>query len=423
MSLARVPPLWPNSGMASRYPEKEAAVKARFELISETLDERSTRLWAAAEAIAFGHGGEYAVQRATGVARSTISAGMAELRDLPGRGPGAGRQRKPGAGRPRIEASDPTFVAALMDHVDPATRGDPERPLLWVSKSCEELAEQLTGEGHPVSPTTVRRVLKDEGFSMQKTRKILEGQDHPDRNAQFEKVQDQVKRHIALGQPVISVDTKKKELVGNYANGGREWHPKGQPTEVLSHDFPNGVPKAVPYGVYDLVRNEGMVNVGVSGDTAEFAVASIERWWVSMGKEAYPEATDLLVVCDCGGSNGYRLRLWKLALQRLADATGLAISVAHMPPGTSKWNKIEHRMFSFISMNWRGRPLVSYEVIVQLIGSTTTKKGLTIRCELDTREFVRGKKVSKAELRQVHLERDEFHGEWNYSILPSAAAT
>ncbi len=412
-------PFWQAPSMKSRYPEKEAAVTARFEVIAPTLDERARRLWAAAEAIGFGHGGEHAVSRATGIARSTISRGIDELRDLENKAPPAGRQRRAGGGRKRLADASPEFASALRAEVSTATRGDPEGALLYVSKSTANIAKALNDAGIPGSPSSVRRALHAQGFTLQKNRKVLEGADHPDRDAQFHRVQQQVALHQKNGQPVISVDAKKKELVGAYLNAGREWHPKGEAPKVLTHDFPNGTPKAVPYGVYDITRNEGMVNVGVSGDTAEFAVATIRRWWNTLGTQAYPEATDLLVVCDCGGSNGYRLRLWRLMLQKLADETGLTITVAHMPPGTSKWNKIEHRMFSFISMNWRGKPLVSYEVIVQLIGATTTRTGLKVHCELDTGEYQRGRQVSDAELEGVHIERDAFHGEWNYTVIPA----
>lgn len=408
--------------MSSRYPKQEAAIRRRFERLSPTLGERGRRLFAANEAAEMGFGGVMTVHRATGLARSTIERGIKELQDLERLAPPDGKQRQPGAGRKPLTERDPGLMPALERLVDPATRGDPESPLLYTSKSAVSLARELTAAGHPVSADTVLRRLRDLGFTMQKTRKSLEGSNHADRDAQFQHINELVTRFQAAGQPAISVDTKKKELVGAYANGGREWQPKGKPQQVLTYDFPNGVPKAVPYGVYDLARNKGWVSVGVSSDTAEFATATISRWWDKMGQPAYPDATDLLVIADCGGSNGYRLRLWKLMLQQLADSTGLSITVAHMPPGTSKWNKIEHRMFSFISMNWRGRPLVSYEAIVQLIGSTRTSKGLEILCELDEGEYRTGKKVSDDELDAVVIERDSFHGEWNYTIYPSEAA-
>ncbi|MCB9652498.1 MAG: ISAzo13 family transposase [Deltaproteobacteria bacterium] len=404
--------------MGSRYPEREADVRARYERIAPTLDERSRRLFAANEAIQFGYGGRDAVERATGLSKNAVRRGIAELGALDELGPPPGRQRKAGGGRKLSEVKDPGLVPALRGLVEPATRGDPESPLLYTSKSAAKLAKELRAEGHPVSPDTVARILKDEGFTLQAPRKVLEGDDHADRDAQFQWISEEVAGFMEAGQPVISVDTKKKELVGEYANRGREWHPKGDGPEVLTYDFPNGVPKAVPYGVYDLARNDGWVSVGISSDTAEFATATIRRWWMNMGKQAYPDAKALLVTADCGGSNGYRLRLWLLCLQELADDIGLAITVAHFPPGTSKWNKIEHRLFSLITMNWRGRPLVSYETIVQLIGSTTSTTGLTVRCELDEGTYEKGLRVSDEELNAVQVERWEFHGEWNYTVYP-----
>lgn len=393
-------------------------MRARYERIAPTLDERGRRLFAANEAIQFGYGGRDAVERATGVAKNTIRRGIEELGALDKLGPPPGRQRKAGGGRKSAEEKDPELVPALRRLVDASTRGEPESPLLYTSKSATKLAKELTAEGHPISPDTTARILKDQGFTLQATRKVLEGDDHPDRDAQFHWIKDEVASFMEAGQPVISVDTKKKELVGDYANRGREWHAKGEGPDVLTYDFPNGVPKAVPYGVYDLARNDGWVSVGVSSDTAEFATATIRRWWMNMGKQAYPDAKALLVTADCGGSNGYRLRLWLLCLQRLADDIGLAITVAHFPPGTSKWNKVEHRLFSLITMNWRGRPLVSYETIVQLIGSTTSTTGLTVRCELDQATYEKGVRVSDEELDAVQVERWEFHGEWNYTVYP-----
>lgn len=384
-----------------------------------TLDERGRRLFAGNEALEFGFGGVEAVQRATGISKSTVRRGVKELKALAESGIPAGRQRRPGAGRKRSEERDQGLIPALNQVLEPATRGDPESPLLWTSKSSMQLVEALAAGGHIVKKTTMLRLLKENGFTLQGTRKTLEGTDHVDRDAQFEQINKQVRRFAAMGQPAISVDTKKKELVGEFVNRGREWHLKGEGPAVLTYDFPNGKPKAVPYGVYDLARNTGWVSVGVSGDTAEFAATTIGRWWKEMGSVAYPDATDLLITADCGGSNGYRVRLWRLMLQRLADETGLAITVAHLPPGTSKWNKIEHRMFSHITMNWRGRPLVSYETIVQLIGGTRTRKGLEIRCELDNGEYVVGRKVRSRDLDAVNIERSDFHGEWNYTVFPS----
>ncbi|MCX5661148.1 MAG: ISAzo13 family transposase [Planctomycetota bacterium] len=404
--------------MASRYPDSEKAVRARYERIASTLDERGRRLFVANEAVQFGYGGVDAVHRATGVSEGTIRRGIVELGGLDTRSPPPGRLRQPGAGRKKMEDRDPGLIPALMRLVDPVTRGDPESPLLWTCKSAPKLASELGKAGHPVSPDTALRLLKEQGFTMQGTRKVLEGEDHPDRDAQFKRIHAEVLGFMEDGQPVISVDTKKKELVGAFTNRGRDWHPKANGPEVLTYDFPNGVPKAVPYGIYDLARNDGFVSVGTSADTAEFSTATIGRWWKYMGKAAYPEAKSLLITADGGGSNGYRLRLWRLCLQRLANETGLAITVAHFPPGTSKWNKIEHRMFSLISMNWRGRPLVSYETIVQLIASTKSAKGLTIRCELDEGTYVKGRRVSDEELDAVRIERWEFHGEWNYTIRP-----
>jgi len=407
--------------MSSRYPKQEASVRGRFERIAPALDERGRRLFAANEAQQFEYGGVTAVHRATGLSRSTIRRGIRELNDLDRLAPPAGRQRQPGAGRKKVEDLEPGIVPALLELVDPATRGDPESPLLWTSKSAAKLSRELTEAGYPVSGDTTRRLLRDQGFTLQKTRKSLEGSNHADRDAQFAHINALAKRFQALGQPVISVDTKKKELVGEYQNGGREWHPNGDGPRVLTYDFPNGRPKAVPYGVYDLARNEGWVSVGVSSDTAEFATATIGRWWNKMGRASYPEATDVLITADCGGSNGYRVRLWRLMLQKLSDETGLTFTVAHLPPGTSKWNKIEHRMFSFITMNWRGRPLVSYEAIVNLIGGTRTAKGLEIACEIDDGEYLKGRKVTDVELDAINIERDNFHGEWNYTIFPGQA--
>ena len=378
------------------------------------------RLWAANEALSLGYGGVSAVARATELSRTTIHAGMAELaRAAVAQEPN--RIRRSGAGRKKLTAKDPGLLGALNKLVDPVTRGDPESPLRWTSKSTTKLAQELKASGHPVSQRTVCDLLTGEGYSLQSVRKTREGAQHPDRDAQFQFLNGQVQAAMQARQPVISVDTKKKELVGDFKNAGQEWQKKKAPVEVRVHDFKDPVlGKAAPYGVYDLAANQGWVSVGIDHDTAEFAVESIRRWWQQMGQPLYPKAQRLLITADCGGSNGYRLRLWKVALQRFADETGLTLQVRHLPPGTSKWNKIEHRMFCHITQNWRGRPLESLAVIVDLIGHTTTEKGLKIRAEIDTSTYPTGQTVSDEALRRVHLQPDEFHGEWNYSILPGA---
>jgi len=404
--------------MTSRYPEKEAAVKARYERLSPTLNERERRLFAANEAVGFGFGGVAAVHRATRLAPSTIRRGIQELWERESNSPTSERQRAPGGGRKKVEEQNPTILGALRQLIEPATLGDPESALLWTSRSVRNLAEELGRQGYAVSPTTVRRLLRELGFTLQRTQKSRAGTQHEDRDAQFQYINTLVQRFQQSGQPVLSIDAKKKEMVGNYANGGAEWRTKGHPPEVQDHDFPNGVPKAVPYGVYDVVQNEGWVSVGVSHDTAEFAAATIRQWWDHLGRPRYSDATDLLITADCGGSNGYRIRLWRWELQQLADATGLTITVAHLPPGTSKWNKIEHRMFSFISINWRGKPLTSYQVIVDLIAATSTRGGLEISCMLDPTIYEKGRKISDEELASIDIERHTFHGEWNYTIYP-----
>jgi transposase len=377
------------------------------------------RRWAATEAQALGWGGASAVTKATGISRTTIRSGIAELhQSTPD--PPPGRIRQPGAGRPRLTERNPRLLDDLHALLEPATRGDPEAPLLWTSKSTRHLAAELVKLGHQVSHDTVGRLLEDLGYSLQANRKTLEGKDHPDRDAQFEYINQQVHAFRTAGQPVISVDAKKKELIGNYRNSGREWHRRGAPVEVRAKDFPDKqLGKAIPEGVYDLVRNEGWVSVGIDHDTAEFAAVSIRRWWEEMGSLVYPRARRLLITADAGGSNGYRSRLWKVVLQELADALDLRITVCHFPPGTSKWNQIEHRMFSYITKNWRGRPLVSRAVIVNLIGHVRTGPGLRIKAELDTNSYPQGIKVSDEELASVRLERAKFHGDWNYTILPS----
>ncbi|MGE5281737.1 MAG: ISAzo13 family transposase [Chloroflexota bacterium] len=379
-----------------------------------SLDERQRRRWVAAEARSHGRGGIAAVARATGVAENTIRKGLQEL-DSPEQLP-AGRVRKAGAGRKRRADTDETLIDDLKRLVDGDTRGDPERPLLWTSKSVRELAKALRGLGHEVSYRTVARLLHELGYSLQANRKTKEGSQHPDRDAQFRHINEKVAAAIGEDRPAISIDTKKKELVGEYANGGREWRPKGEPVAVNVHDFPG---KAIPYGVYDIGADKGFVNVGITRETAAFAVASIRSWWRQLGQARYPQAKALQITADCGGGNGNRTRLWKTELQRLADDTGLEIDVCHFPPGTSKWNKIEHRLWSFISKTWRGRPLVSHEVIINSIAATTTDTGLEVYAQLDTRDYPQGVEVSDSELAAVNLVRDDFHGEWNYTIKPS----
>jgi len=374
-------------------------------------------LLAAAESLAIGRGGISAVSRVTGLSRPVIRQGVVELKDT--KSVLSGRVRRPGGGRKKIRQRDPAVVTDLEKLVEPVTRGDPESPLRWTCKSVRRLAQELTHQGHQISYPVVAELLNELGYSLQANRKTKEGQQHPDRNAQFEYINRKVKRFLADRQPVISVDTKKKELVGDFKNGGREVRPQGDPERVRVHDFLiKGLGRATPYGVYDLAQNSGWVSVGVDHDTATFAVESIRRWWSSMGQSVYPRARRLLITADGGGSNGARVRLWKLELQKLADETGLRIAICHFPPGTSKWNKIEHRLFSFISQNWRGKPLISFEVIVNLIAATTTGKGLQVRSELDTNTYPAGVKVSDKEFAQVRLKPDAFHGEWNYAIQP-----
>jgi hypothetical protein len=400
------------------------AVRTKFQLLQPLMTERLRRQWAACEAQALGRGGITLVARATGLSRTTIWAGRRELQrrarrpqdDLPPE-----RVRAPGGGRHLVEDDDPALRAALLALVEASTRGDPQSPLCWTSKSTRRLAEELAAEGHTVSHPTVAAMLTDRGYSLQANRKTKEGGDHPDRDAQFAYIAAQVRHFQAEGQPVISVDAKKKELIGDFRTPGREWHRRGHPEEVRAKDFKDKeLGEAIPEGVYDLGRNEGWVSVGVDHDTAEFAVASIRRWWEEMGSAVYPRARRLLITADAGGSNGYRTRLWKVELQGLADALGLRITVCHFPPGTSKWNKIEHRMFCYITKNWRGKPLRSRGIIVNLIGSTTTKAGLQIEAELDTNTYRTGIKVTAEELAAVRLEKASFHGEWNYTIAPKS---
>lgn len=398
----------------------EARIRHKFGLVAVELDERRRRQWAAAEARDAGWGGISLVARAIGLSRPTIMAGLKELElSSKSRAVAAARIRSSGGGRRKRTESDPGLLEALERLIDPATRGDPMSPLRWTCKSTANLAEGLTRQNHPVSDRTVAMLLKQSGYSLQANRKMREGSSHPDRNAQFEYINRQVIVFQKQQQPVISVDTKKKELVGEFKNPGEEWQPKGQPEEVKVHDFPDKkMGKAIPYGVYDLAGNEGWVSVGIDHDTAEFACASIQRWWNEMGSARFPHATKLLITADGGGSNSSRNRLWKKSLQSLADDLGITLNVCHFPPGTSKWNKIEHRLFCFITKNWRGRPLTTYEVIVNLIASTTTKTGLTVHAALDPRRYEIGIDVSDQELEQLNITRAKFHGEWNYSIKP-----
>jgi transposase len=392
-------------------------IKQRFEALAGFLDERLRRIVAAAEAAVIGYGGISIVSRETGVSRRAIVLGCEELKH-PERATEK-RIRKEGGGRKRTIDKDTTLKQDLEDLIEPVSRGDPESPLRWTCKSTRRLADELMQQGHKVSHNLVAGLLHEMGYSLQANRKTLEGTSHPDRDAQFEYINNKAKEHQAIEQPVISVDTKKKELVGDFKNGGRELRPKGNPEKVRVHDFE--IPelgKGSPYGVYDVTSNSGWVNVGIDHDTAAFAVESIRLWWQFMGEGRYPEAKQLLITADSGGSNGYRTRLWKLELQKLADETGLAISVCHLPPGTSKWNKIEHRLFSFISQNWRGKPLVSHEVIVNLIAATTTREGLRVQCQLDTNSYPTGIKVSDEEMAGINIQRDSFHGDWNYTISP-----
>jgi hypothetical protein len=396
------------------------AVRAKFALLRPLMTERLRRQWAACEARTLGRGGVTLVAQATGLSRTTIGIGLRELRqrverpqdDLP-----PARVRAPGGGRHLVEQNDPVLLQALDALVEPTTRGDPQSPLRWTCLSTRHLAETLSGQGHDVSHQTVATLLDKLGYSLQANRKTTAGQDHPDRNAQFEYINKQVRAFQRRGQPVVSVDAKKKELVGDFRASGRDWRPQGDPEPVRAKDFPDKkLGKVIPEGVYDLQRNEGWVSVGIDHDTAEFAKASLSRWWQEMGCVPYREADSLLITADAGGSNGYRVRLWKVMLQELADETGLRISVCHFPPGTSKWNKIEHRMFCHITQNWRGRPLLSRAIVVNLIGSTKTAAGLHIQAELDTHDYPLGIEVSDEEFAAIQIMRDKFHGEWNYTI-------
>jgi hypothetical protein len=398
-------------------------LRMKFEALALVMDERMTRLWAAAEAMAIGPGGTKAVRLATGIRHKRILAGKRELKQMeaapPSEPPRAQRIRSPGGGRKRLTERDPALRTALDGLIDPVTRGDPRSPLRWTCKSTHQLSEALVRQGHPASPSSVRRMLQDLGYSLQANRKTREGTQHPERNAQFLYINRQVKAFQRGQQPVVSVDTKKKELIGDFKNGGREWQPHGEPIRVRVHDFIDpALGKAIPYGIYDMQRNEGWVNVGIDHDTAEFAVESIRRWWCRMGKAAYPHAEQLLITADAGGSNGPRVRLWKVELQRFADESGLRLHVCHFPPGTSKWNKIEHRMFCHITQNWRGRPLESVETVVNLIANTTTVSGLRIRASLDRRSYPEGLKITDEQLAAVQLTRQRTRPQWNYVIAP-----
>src|SRR5216683_1996555 len=401
----------------------EGAIRRRFRLIERHLDERQRRLVAAAELAAAGPGGVSAVARATGVSRRAIRAGAKDLRPRGAAALAPGRIRRPGGGRKRTSNTDPTLVRDLEALIAPTTRGDPQSPLRWTCKSLRRLAAELTRQGHRTSHRMVAVLLRQLGYSLQANRQTIEGTRHPDRDAQFAHINARVRAYLRQGEPAISVDTKKKELVGNFKNAGREWRPRGQPQPVQVHDFVQPeLGRAIPSGVYDLGANTGWVSVGIDHDTAAFAVASIRRWWQAMGRRAYPRARRLLITADAGGSNGARVRLWKVELQKLADHLRRPISVCHFPPGTSKWNKIEHRLFSFISQNWRGQPLVSHAVIVNLIAATTTTTGLRVRARLDPHRYPSGLKVSRDALEAVRLRPDAFHGDWNYTILPTLSA-
>lgn len=399
-----------------RDEDLEATIVGKFVVMAPLLDERARRLWAAAESIAIGYGGDAVVSAATGLARQTIRNGR---RELAAGLPTTGRIRRPGAGRPTVEQQQPGLTAALEALVDPLTRGDPTSPLRWTCKSRAQLTAALTGAGWRVSSTVVGRLLNDLGYRLQALRKTQEGRQHPHRNAQFEHINATAAAFLAQGAPVISVDTKKKELVGDFKNAGREWQPTGTPERVQVHDFPSdAIGKAIPYGVYDMARNEAWVSVGRDHDTPAFAVAAIRQWWTMMGRPAYPGATRWLITADAGGSNGYRSRAWKVGLQRLADDLQVAITVCHFPPGTSKWNKIEHRLFCHLTQNWRGRPLRTFETIIDLIGHTTTTTGLRVKAKLDKRRYPTGVTVSAATMRALALHPDDFHGDWNYELRP-----
>lgn len=397
------------------------SITSKFESLKSILNERARRLWAASEARELGWGGIAVVQTATGLSHSTIRKGMRQLAEPSQSDPWpVNRSRCQGGGRKGILYDDPEIAQSLESLIDPVTRGDPESPLRWTCKSTRRLADELTAKQHPISPRKVAQLLDQLGYSLQANRKTREGINHPDRNAQFEYLDEQVRKFLRSGQPVVSVDTKKKELIGNYSNVGKEYRQKGFPVETRMHDFPDKqLGKAVPYGVYDIEFNEGWVSVGINHDTARFAANSILRWWQQMGQHRFPRATRLMITADAGGSNGWRTRLWKVALQELANEMELNLTVCHFPPGTSKWNKIEHRLFSFITQNWRGKPLVDLQTVVNLISHTSTRAGLMVKSAVDDTYYEKGIKVSDQELERIHLKRHDFHGEWNYTIRRS----
>lgn len=409
----------------SQRKEAEAEIRERFVRLNETLSERSRRLFAASEAMAYGFGGITAVSRATGISSTTIRKGIKESKSIE-----SGklepltktRSRRTGGGRKKATDKDPTLLSDLQELVEATTRGDPESSLLWTARSLRNLAQALKERGHKIKKNSIARLLKQLGYSLQGNKKCLEGAQHPDRNAQFEHINERVRAQLEANEPAISVDTKKKELVGAYKNGGRELRPNQDPERVQAYDFAEkDKPKAVPYGVYDMAKNQAWVSVGISHDTGEFAVETIRTWFNEMGHPLYPNASSLLIIADGGGSNGYRLRLWKVELQKLANELQLPIHVCHMPPGTSKWNKIEHRLFSFITQNWRGKPLVTHQVIVELIAATTTNAQLRVECRLDERTYAKGKRISDTRMAEVNLLPNAFHGEWNYIISPTAS--
>src|ERR1700756_2978344 len=395
----------------------EGKIAEGWRLFGPECDERRRRLWAGSEAKTHGPGGVALLARVTGLSDETIRRGLVELEA--GERLEAGQVRRAGGGRRPVVEGDPEIVEDLDRLIDPATRGDPESPLRWTSKSLGKLREALVGMGHEISESTLGKLLKGQGFRLQANQKTREGSQHPDRDQQFQHINETVKRALAEGRPTVSIDCKKKELVGEYKNNGREWEPTGKPVQVEGHDFPTGVPKAVPYGIYDIANNEGYVSVGQSAETAQFTVASIRAWWEHLGKARFPHATRLTITADCGGGNSPRVHLWKVELQRFADDTGLELELCHFPPGTSKWNKVEHRLFSFISINWRGRPLSSYQVILDLIASTTTSTGLKVYARLDPTVYPTKVKVPKDQIAAVNITRNDWHPEWNYRITPT----